>query len=97
MLKDLPAERSDSPVAAEPELFAPYADFLNKELRMRWSVVQRAFMVHGVDSFQAYVAAANKYDASFAARMIGDILYIERPSALPQCSARTAAEPVCDA
>jgi len=35
-------------------------------------------MVHGVDSFQAYVAAANKYDASFAARMIGDILYIER-------------------
>jgi 2-methylcitrate dehydratase PrpD len=37
---------------------------------MRWSVEQRAFMVHGVDSFPAYVAVANQYDAS---GMLGDI------------------------
>ena len=37
---------------------------------MRWSVEQRAFMVHGVDSFPAYVAVSNQYDAS---GMLGDI------------------------
>jgi pimeloyl-ACP methyl ester carboxylesterase len=64
MLKDLPPAALDDPLGADPELFAPYEAFIAKDPRMRWSVMQRAFMVHDVDSFAAYVAAANRYDAS---------------------------------
>ena len=64
MLKDLPAAALDDPLAADPKLFAPYEEFVRNDFRMHWSVVQRAFMVHDVDSFQAYVAVANGYDAS---------------------------------
>ena len=54
----------DDPLAADPKQFAPYEAFVRNDFRMHWSVVQRAFMVHDVDSFQAYVTVANGYDAS---------------------------------
>ena len=90
MLKDLPAAALDNPLAADPALFAPYADYVSKDLRMRWSVVQRAFMVHGVDSFQAYVAVANQYDASDILGEIRCPMFIAHEEADPLASTAPA-------
>lgn len=64
MLKDLPADALADPLAADPSLFAPFVAAIDRDPRLHWSIMQRAFMVHDVDSVQAYVAAALAYDAS---------------------------------
>ena len=66
MFAALPPEALARPGAADPKLFAPYAEHIAADPRMHWSVIQRAFMVHGIDSVQAYVATAMDYDASGA-------------------------------
>jgi len=64
MFAALPPEALANPAAADPALFAPYAAHIAGDPRLHWSVIQRAFMVHDVDSVQAYLATALDYDAS---------------------------------
>ena len=60
----LPADTLANPLAADPALFAPYVAHVESDPAMRWKIVQRAFMVHGVSTLQAYVATARDYDTT---------------------------------
>ena len=64
LLAALPPAALADPLAADPALFAPFMAGIEASAVSRWKVVQRAFMVHGITSLPAYVAASRDYDAS---------------------------------
>jgi len=59
---DDPASALADPINADPALFAPYLQHIEATPGMRWRVVQRAFMAHGIDSLQACLATARDFD-----------------------------------
>jgi hypothetical protein len=53
MFAALPASALADPLAADPAVFAPYVQKIEATPALRWRVVQRAYMVHGVASLPA--------------------------------------------
>lgn len=64
MFAALPPGTLDDPLHADPALFAPYAAHIAADPALHWKVEQRAYMVHGVDSLPAYLAAARAFDVA---------------------------------
>ena len=55
-LKDLPD--------IDPSLLEPIMERIMSDASLRWSVVQRAFWVHGIDSLADYLRVAKDYELS---------------------------------
>ncbi|MFO1414517.1 MAG: alpha/beta fold hydrolase [Burkholderiales bacterium] len=64
MFAALPPSALADPLAADPALFAPYEAHIAADPALRWKVMQRGYMVHGVDSVAGYVAAVRDFDAT---------------------------------
>ena len=60
----LPPDVLEDPLAANPAMFAPYEQQIARDPQTRWKIQQRAYMVHGVSSLQAYMATALDYDTA---------------------------------
>ena len=65
---DLPAEALANPLQADPALFAPYMAKIESSFAMRWSIVQRAFWVHGINSLPEDIDIARRYTNDVALR-----------------------------
>ena len=85
----LPKEALEKLSDIDPSLLKPIMDYIVSDASLRWSVVQRAFWVHGIDSLAGYLRIAKDYELSsvadrirFPARDPGG----ERPG-LPLCRA----------
>jgi pimeloyl-ACP methyl ester carboxylesterase len=64
MFAALPPAAVADPLAADPALFAPYAAHIAGDPALRWKIMQRGYMVHGVDSVAGYLAAARDFDVT---------------------------------
>jgi hypothetical protein len=60
----LPKEALEDPSGIEPSLLKPIVDYVMGDASLRWSVVQRAFWVHGIDSLADYLRLARDYELS---------------------------------
>ena len=61
MFADLPSAALADPLRADPTVFAPYMAKIEASPAMRWTIVQRAFWVHGIQSLAEYVDIARRY------------------------------------
>jgi len=60
----LPEEALEDPSSIDPSLPKPIMDYIASDASLRWSVVQRAFWVHGIDSLADYLRIAKDYELS---------------------------------
>lgn len=64
MFAAVPPEALADPLAADPAVFAPYEEHIAADPALRWKVMQRGYMVHGVRSLAGYLAAARDFEAT---------------------------------
>ncbi len=62
MFGALPRAALADPLAADPSLFTPYVRHIENDPGLRWRMLQRGPMVHGVASLQGYLAASFAFD-----------------------------------
>ena len=60
----LPKEALEDLPDIDPSLLEPIEDYIMSDPSLRWSVVQRAFWVHGIDSLADYLRVAKDYELS---------------------------------
>jgi hypothetical protein len=60
----LPEEALEDPSSIDPSLLKPIVDYIASDASLRWSVVQRAFWVHGIESLADYLRTAKDYELS---------------------------------
>ena len=66
----LPREALEDLPNIDPSLLEPIMDYIVADTSLRWSVVQRAFWVHGIDSLADYLRIATDYELSSVADRI---------------------------
>ena len=60
----LPKEALEDLPDIDPSLLEPIMDYIMSDASLRWSVVQRAFWVHGIDSLADYLRVARDFELS---------------------------------
>ena len=60
----LPKEALEDLPDIDPSLLGPIEEHIMSDALLRWSVVQRAFWVHGIDSLADYLRIAKDYELS---------------------------------
>ena len=60
----LPKEALEDLPDIDPSLLEPIMEHIMSDASLRWSVVQRAFWVHGIDSLAEYLRVAKDYELS---------------------------------
>ena len=60
----LPKEALEDLTDIDPSLLEPIMDHIMSDASLRWSIVQRAFWVHGIDSLADYLRIAKDYELS---------------------------------
>ncbi len=60
----LPKEALEDLPHIDPSLLEPIMEYIMSDASLRWSVVQRAFWVHGIDSLADYLRIAKDYELS---------------------------------
>lgn len=60
----LPKEAQDNLPDIDPSLLKPIEEHINSDFTLHWSIVQRAFWVHGIDSLADYLRVAKDFELS---------------------------------